>query len=66
MERYGVVNRVVEDKALIEEATAFAKRLAKGPTRAHAAHKTLLRTWATGGIAVTQFSTFSAFKFLCW
>jgi enoyl-CoA hydratase/carnithine racemase len=44
MERYGVVNRVVEDKALIEEATAFAKLLAKGPTRAHAAHKTLLRT----------------------
>jgi len=44
MERYGVVNRIVEDKALIEEATAFAKRLAKGPTRAHAAHKTLLRT----------------------
>jgi enoyl-CoA hydratase/carnithine racemase len=40
MERYGVVNRVVEDKALIEEATAFAKLLAKGPTRAHAAHKT--------------------------
>jgi enoyl-CoA hydratase/carnithine racemase len=35
MERYGVVNRIVEDKALIEEATAFAKRLAKGPTRVH-------------------------------
>ena len=39
---------------LIEEATAFAKRLAKGPTRAHAAHKTLLRTWATGGIAAAD------------
>ena len=44
MERYSVVKRIVEDKALIEEATAFAKRLAKGPTRAHAAHKTPLRT----------------------
>jgi enoyl-CoA hydratase/carnithine racemase len=54
MERCGVVNRVVEDKALIEEATAFAKRLAKGPTRAHAAHKTLLRTWATGGVAAAD------------
>jgi enoyl-CoA hydratase/carnithine racemase len=54
MERNGVVNRVVEDQALIEEATAFAKQLAKGPTRAHAAHKTLLRTWATGGIAAAD------------
>src|SRR5262249_38275164 len=54
MERYGVVNRVVEDTALIEEATAFAKRLAQGPTRAHAAHKTLLPTWATGGIAAAD------------
>ena len=54
MERYGVVNRVVEDKALIEEATAFANRLAKGPTRAHAAHKALLRAWATGGIAAAD------------
>ena len=54
MERYGVVNRVVEDKALFEEATTFAKQLAKGPTRAHAAHKTLLRTWATGGVAAAD------------
>ena len=54
MERYGVVNRVVEDQVLIEEATAFAEKLAKGPTRAHAAHKTLLRTWAAGGIAAAD------------
>jgi len=54
MERYGVVNRLVEDQALIEEATAFARRLAKGPTHAHANHKTLLRTWATGGIAAAD------------
>jgi enoyl-CoA hydratase/carnithine racemase len=58
MERYGVVNRVVEDNALIQEATAFAKRLAKGPTRAHAAHKALLRTWATGGIAAADEAIF--------
>jgi enoyl-CoA hydratase/carnithine racemase len=58
MERYGVVNRVVEDTALIEEATAFAKRLAQGPTRAHAAHKTLLRTWAAGGIAAADEAIF--------
>ena len=54
MERYGVVNRVVEDEALIEQATAFANRLAKGPTRAHAAHKALLRAWAAGGIAAAD------------
>jgi enoyl-CoA hydratase/carnithine racemase len=58
MERYGVVNRVVEDNRLIEEATAFATRLAKGPTRARAAHKSLLRTWATGGIAAADEAIF--------
>ena len=42
MERYGVVNCVVEDKALIEEATAFAKRLAKGPTRGGARCRPLI------------------------
>ena len=54
MERYGVVNRIVDDKALIEEATGFAERLARGPTRAHAAHKALLRACATGGIAAAD------------
>lgn len=49
MERFGLVNRVVPDSTLREEARAFALRVAKGPTRAHAAHKALLRTWALGG-----------------
>ncbi|MCO6006999.1 enoyl-CoA hydratase/isomerase family protein [Actinoallomurus purpureus] len=31
------------DNALLEEATAFARKTAKGPTRAYAAHKALLR-----------------------
>ncbi len=47
LEQYGGVNKVVE------EATAFAK-LAKGPTRAHAAHKALLRVWAVDGIAAAD------------
>lgn len=46
----GIVNRVVADDALAAEAEAFARRLAQGPTRAHAAHKTLLRLWAAGGV----------------
>jgi enoyl-CoA hydratase/carnithine racemase len=50
----GVVNRVVPDEALVPEATAFARKLAQGPTRAYAAHKTLLRAWAVGGVAAAD------------
>jgi enoyl-CoA hydratase/carnithine racemase len=50
----GVVNRVIADDALLREATAFAKRVAKGPTRAYAAHKALLRAWAVGGISAAD------------
>jgi enoyl-CoA hydratase/carnithine racemase len=50
----GVVNRTVPDEALREEATAFANKIATGPTRAYAAHKTLLRAWAAGGIAAAD------------
>ncbi len=49
MEQFGVVNRVVPDMKLLEEAHSFALKMARGPTRAHAAHKALLRTWAAGG-----------------
>lgn len=54
MERHGVVDRVVDDADLLEEATAFARRVAAGPTLAHAAHKALLRTWAVGGVAAAD------------
>jgi enoyl-CoA hydratase/carnithine racemase len=50
----GVVNRVVADDALLEEAIAFARRVAAGPTRAYAAHKALLRAWSGGGIAAAD------------
>ncbi|WP_114814256.1 enoyl-CoA hydratase/isomerase family protein [Paraburkholderia kururiensis] len=50
MEHFGVVNRVVPDAQLPEEALAFALKMAQGPTRAHAAHKALLRMWAVSGI----------------
>ncbi|MEM5314635.1 enoyl-CoA hydratase/isomerase family protein [Paraburkholderia sp. JHI869] len=54
MERFGVVNRVVADTDLLEEAAQFARKLASGPTRAYAAHKALLRAWAVGGVAAAD------------
>ena len=54
----GVVNRVVPDEALLDEATAFARKVAQGPTRAYAAHKALLRTWAVGGVAAADETMF--------
>ncbi len=54
MEHFGVVNRVVRDEALHQEAMAFVAKLSTGPTRAHAAHKALLRIWATGGISAAD------------
>jgi len=58
MERHGVVNRVVPDAELLDQATAFVARLAAGPTRAHAAHKALLRIWATGGVTAADEAMF--------
>lgn len=54
MESHGVVNRVVADDKLFEEAITFTRKLANGPIRAHAAHKALLRIWATGGVAAAD------------
>jgi enoyl-CoA hydratase/carnithine racemase len=54
MERFGIVNHVVADAELLQAATAFARKLALGPTRAYAAHKALLRAWAVGGVAAAD------------
>jgi enoyl-CoA hydratase/carnithine racemase len=54
MERAGVVNRVVADNELPAQSRAFVDKLAKGPTRAYAAHKALLRAWANGGVAAAD------------
>ncbi|MBP2277058.1 enoyl-CoA hydratase/isomerase family protein [Sphingomonas sp. PL20] len=58
MRDHGVVNRVVADTDVLSEATAFARKVASGPTRAHAAHKALLRIWATGGVVVADEAIF--------
>lgn len=50
MQRRGVVNHVVADGALDEAVAAYATKLSTGPTKAHAAHKALLRVWALGGV----------------
>ena len=46
----GVVTEMVADAEVETAARDLAVRLANGPTRAHAAHKTLLRLWAQGGV----------------
>jgi enoyl-CoA hydratase/carnithine racemase len=54
MMQRGIVNRVVPDAELEKSAREFAMRLAKGPTRAYAAHKALLRIWAESGVAAAD------------
>jgi enoyl-CoA hydratase/carnithine racemase len=58
MAQFGVVNRVVADDKLLQETLAFAQKASRGPTRAYAAHKALLRTWAVGGVAAADQAMF--------
>jgi enoyl-CoA hydratase/carnithine racemase len=50
LESWGVVNRVLPDDGFDDAARAFARSLAEGPTRAHAATKRMLRAYVEGGI----------------
>jgi enoyl-CoA hydratase/carnithine racemase len=50
LERWNVVNRVLADEELVQEATRFAQGLANGPTRAHAATKAVVRGYLDGGV----------------
>ncbi|MEA2316214.1 MAG: enoyl-CoA hydratase [Solirubrobacteraceae bacterium] len=49
LERWNVVNRVLPDEGFDAAARAFARGLAEGPTRAHAATKALVRAQLDGG-----------------
>jgi enoyl-CoA hydratase len=49
LERWNVVNRVLPDDGFDDAARAFARRLAQGPTRAHAATKAIVRAQLEGG-----------------
>jgi 2-(1,2-epoxy-1,2-dihydrophenyl)acetyl-CoA isomerase len=42
---WGLINRVVSDETLLEDAAALADRLAKGPTRSYAGTKRQLNAW---------------------
>jgi enoyl-CoA hydratase len=46
---WGVVNRVLPEDALLDDARAFAAELAAGPTVAHAATKAIVRAQADHG-----------------
>ncbi|MEA2390389.1 MAG: hypothetical protein QOK31_498 [Solirubrobacteraceae bacterium] len=50
LERWNVVNYVLEDEGFDQAARDLARRLAEGPTRAHAATKEVLRAHAAGGV----------------
>jgi enoyl-CoA hydratase len=50
LERWGVVNRVVEDGTVHEKGMRFAQRLAAGPTVAHGATKRIVRAYLEGGV----------------
>ena len=50
LERWNVVNRVWPDEGFDERARDFARRLADGPTRAHAATKAIVRAQLDGGV----------------
>jgi enoyl-CoA hydratase len=49
LERWNVVNRVLPDAGFAAAARAFARSLAEGPTRAHAATKAIVRAQLDGG-----------------
>ena len=50
LERWNVVNEVVQDEGLRERAKSLALRLAEGPTLAHAMTKRILRAYVEGGV----------------
>jgi enoyl-CoA hydratase len=50
MERWGVVNLLLDDEGFDQRARAYAAELAAGPTKAHAMTKHILRRFREGGI----------------
>jgi enoyl-CoA hydratase/carnithine racemase len=54
MMQRGVINRVVPDAELDPTARELAELAARGPTRAYAAHKALLRIWAEAGVGAAD------------
>lgn len=54
LERWNVVNRVLPDAGFDAAGREFARELAEGPTRAHAATKQVIRDYLEGGVALAD------------
>jgi enoyl-CoA hydratase/carnithine racemase len=54
LERWNVVNRVLPDEGFDAAARDFARQLATGPTRAHAATKQVIRDYLEGGVPLAD------------
>jgi len=54
LHQWGVVNRILPSDGLLEQARAFAARLAAGPTAATAVGKRLLQTARDHGVAAAD------------
>ena len=50
----GLINEVVTPEQLAETAESWIGKLAAGATRAHLAHKQLLRAWSTAGVGAAD------------
>jgi enoyl-CoA hydratase/carnithine racemase len=50
LERWNVVNEVLPDDQLADRAASLSRRLAEGPTLAHAMTKRILRAYVEGGV----------------
>lgn len=54
LERWNVVNLVLPDTGFDEAARTYARGLADGPTRAHAATKQVIRDYLEGGVELAN------------
>lgn len=54
LERWNVVNRVLPDEGFDAAARELAVELARGPTRAHAATKQVIRDYREGGVELAN------------
>jgi enoyl-CoA hydratase/carnithine racemase len=54
LERWNVVNRVLPDAGFDEHARQLARKLAEGPTLAHAATKQVIRDYLEGGVELAN------------
>jgi enoyl-CoA hydratase len=50
LERWNVVNRVIDDEVFDEQVRELVQRLAAGPTKAHAMTKHVVRRYLAGGV----------------